>query len=99
MHSTDDFCRGFDISMGLLRILTQLVTSRQCLKRGYVFVICDRLGAHACTDVCIVFAQKIMSWYEVGGVMIGSIKRLNKLCEGLTRSALNVCTCMHLPDR
>ena len=56
------------------------IASRQRLKRGYIFVNCDLLGAHACTDVCIVFAQKIMSWYEVGGVMIGSIKRLNKLC-------------------
>ena len=57
------------------------IASRQHLKRGYIFVICDLLGAHACTDVCIVYAQKIMSWYEVGGVMIGSIKRLNKLCD------------------
>ena len=31
-----------------------------------------------------------MSWYEVGGVMIGSIKRLNK------RSALDVSTCIHV---
>ena len=57
------------------------IASRQPLKRGYIFVICDRLGVHAYTDVYIVYAQKIMSWYEVGGVMIGSIKRLNKLCD------------------
>ena len=55
------------------------LTPRQCLKRGYISVICFRLGVYVYTDVCILHAQKIMSWYEVGGVM--SIKRLNKLCD------------------
>ena len=39
------------------------IASRQRLKRGYIFVICDLLGVHA-YNVYIVYAQKIMSWYE-----------------------------------
>ena len=35
----------------------------------------------SCIYRCIVHTQKIMSWYEVGGMMIGSIKRWNKLCD------------------
>ena len=53
---------------------------RQRLNWGYIFVICDLLGVHAYTDVCTVHTQKVMSWHEVGGV-IGSIKRLNKVCD------------------
>ena len=82
------------------------LTSKQRLKRGYIFVICDLLGAHACTDVCIVHTKKIMScqWYEVGGEiigsLIGSIKRLNKLCDirigqDRRKMCVDVCTCIH----
>ena len=37
--------------------IVAFLTSRQRLKRGHIFVICDRLGVHVYSDVCIVMVR------------------------------------------
>ena len=66
---------------------------RQHPKWGYILVICDEhTHVYRWNMYCLCTENN-----EAGGVMIGSIKRLNKLCDiRVGRSALNVCTCMYL---
>ena len=52
------------------------------------------IGGSSCIYRCIVHAQKIMSWYEVGGVMIGSIKRL--ISFGMSGSGEIGAKCVHM---